>query len=195
MSDVSAGHAGRDRAARRSARRRPARRSCIFMRAIRRPAQPTPDPDVFMQFLPRIKQSTDAVVNITTGGGLTMTVDDRLAAPLRLKPEMCSLNMGSMNFAHLPASPTASRPGSTTGRKAISATPTTTFSATRFATSQRSSETTRRGAWHALRARVLRRRPPLQSRPFRRPRHGQAAVLRAADLRHPGRHRRRAATT
>lgn len=59
---------------------------------------PTPDPAVFMRFLPTIKQSTDAVVNITTGGGLNMTLDDRLAAPLAAKPEMCSLNMGSMNF-------------------------------------------------------------------------------------------------
>jgi uncharacterized protein (DUF849 family) len=59
---------------------------------------PTPDPGVFMRFLPVIKQSTDAVVNITTGGGLNMTLDDRLAAPLLAKPEMCSLNMGSMNF-------------------------------------------------------------------------------------------------
>ncbi|HSU06633.1 MAG TPA: 3-keto-5-aminohexanoate cleavage protein, partial [Acetobacteraceae bacterium] len=59
---------------------------------------PTPDPAVFMRFLPVIKQSTDAVVNITTGGGLNMTLDDRLAAPLQAKPEMCSLNMGSMNF-------------------------------------------------------------------------------------------------
>jgi uncharacterized protein (DUF849 family) len=59
---------------------------------------PTPDPAVFMRFLPVIKQSTDAVVNITTGGGLTMTLDDRLAAPLQARPEMCSLNMGSMNF-------------------------------------------------------------------------------------------------
>jgi uncharacterized protein (DUF849 family) len=61
--------------------------------------RPTPDPDVFMQFLPVIKQATDAVVNITTGGGLGMTVEQRLAAPLRVAPEMCSLNMGSMNFA------------------------------------------------------------------------------------------------
>ena len=60
---------------------------------------PTPDPDVFMQFLPRIKQSCDAVLNITTGGGLGMTVEQRLAAPMRAQPEMCSLNMGSMNFA------------------------------------------------------------------------------------------------
>jgi uncharacterized protein (DUF849 family) len=64
--------------------------------------QPTPDFDVFMQFLPRIKQSTDAVINITTGGGINMTVEERLAGPLQAKPEMCSLNMGSMNFGIFP---------------------------------------------------------------------------------------------
>lgn len=63
---------------------------------------PTPDPTVFMAFLPRIKQATDAVVNITTGGGPAMNVQERLAAPLRTKPEMCSLNMGSMNFGLYP---------------------------------------------------------------------------------------------
>ena len=60
--------------------------------------RPTPNPDLFMQFLPRIKQNCDAVINITTGGSLGMSMDDRLAAPLRAKPELCSLNMGSMNF-------------------------------------------------------------------------------------------------
>ena len=50
--------------------------------------RPTPDPAVFMAFLPRIKQSTDAVVNITTGGGLGMTLDERLAAPLLASPEV-----------------------------------------------------------------------------------------------------------
>jgi len=64
--------------------------------------RPTPDPDVFMAFLPRIKQSTDAVVNITTGGGHGMTLEERLAAPLAAEPEMCSLNMGSMNFGLFP---------------------------------------------------------------------------------------------
>ncbi|AXS42156.1 3-keto-5-aminohexanoate cleavage protein [Breoghania sp. L-A4] len=64
--------------------------------------RPTPDPAVFMEFLPRIKQSCDAVINITTGGGLNMTVEDRLAAPLKAAPEMCSLNMGSMNFGIFP---------------------------------------------------------------------------------------------
>jgi uncharacterized protein (DUF849 family) len=60
---------------------------------------PTGDPDVFMEFLPRIKQSTDAVINITTGGGLGMTIEERLAGPIKAEPEMTSLNMGSMNFA------------------------------------------------------------------------------------------------
>jgi uncharacterized protein (DUF849 family) len=64
--------------------------------------RPTPDPAVFMQFLPRIKQATDAVVNITTGGGHGMTLQERLAAPLAASPEMCSLNMGSMNFGLFP---------------------------------------------------------------------------------------------
>jgi uncharacterized protein (DUF849 family) len=64
--------------------------------------RPTPDPDVFMQFLPAIKNATNAVINITTGGGHNMTVLERLAAPLRAKPEMCSLNMGSMNFGLYP---------------------------------------------------------------------------------------------
>jgi uncharacterized protein (DUF849 family) len=64
--------------------------------------RPTADPAVFMQFLPRIKQATEAVVNITTGGSSLMGLDERLAAPLWAEPEMCSLNMGSMNFALFP---------------------------------------------------------------------------------------------
>ena len=64
--------------------------------------RPTPDADVFMPFLQRIKQSSEAVINITTGGGHGMTVAERLAAPLAAKPEMCSLNMGSMNFGLFP---------------------------------------------------------------------------------------------
>ena len=64
--------------------------------------RPSGDPNVFMQFLPRIKQATDAVVNITTGGAVTMTVDQRISAANTLSPEMCSMNMGSMNFALYP---------------------------------------------------------------------------------------------
>ena len=60
--------------------------------------KPDPRPDTFMKFLPVIKQSSDAVVNVSTGGGLGMTIDERLAAAMRARPEMASLNMGSMNF-------------------------------------------------------------------------------------------------
>lgn len=65
--------------------------------------RPSAAPDHFMAFLPRIKQATDAVLNISTGGSATMTLDQRLAAPKRAEPEMCSLNMGTMNFALYPA--------------------------------------------------------------------------------------------
>ena len=65
--------------------------------------RPSADPRMFDQFIPRIAQATDAVINITTGGSTKMTLDDRLAYPLKLKPEMCSCNMGSMNFSIHPA--------------------------------------------------------------------------------------------
>lgn len=61
--------------------------------------KPSPDPKLFMEFLPRIKQQTDAVMNISTGGGLKMSLEERLEAAHAAKPELCSLNMGSMNFA------------------------------------------------------------------------------------------------
>jgi len=63
---------------------------------------PTSDPDVFAKFLPAIHEATDAVINLTTGGSPTMTVQERLAAADRFEPEMCSLNMGSLNFAIFP---------------------------------------------------------------------------------------------
>lgn len=64
--------------------------------------QPSADPDVFMQFLPQIKQRCDAIINITTGGSSLMTLEQRLAAPILAEPEMASLNMGSMNFGLFP---------------------------------------------------------------------------------------------
>ncbi|RZV60896.1 MAG: 3-keto-5-aminohexanoate cleavage protein, partial [Candidatus Scalindua sp. SCAELEC01] len=64
---------------------------------------PTPDVDIFRQFLPQIKDAADAVINITTGGAATMSIEQRIAGPLALQPEMCSLNMGSMNFGLFPA--------------------------------------------------------------------------------------------
>jgi uncharacterized protein (DUF849 family) len=60
------------------------------------------DPDHFMGFLPTIKQSTNAVINVSTGGSLLTTIDGRIAPAMRASPEMCSLNMGSMNFSFHP---------------------------------------------------------------------------------------------
>lgn len=60
------------------------------------------DPKHFRKFLPVIKQATDAVVNISTGGSLTNTMDERIAPAKWASPEMCSLNMGSMNFSFHP---------------------------------------------------------------------------------------------
>lgn len=65
--------------------------------------RPTGDPDVYAAFLPLIRQATDAVVNITTGGSATMSLKDRVAAAERFRPEMCSMNMGTLNFAFFPA--------------------------------------------------------------------------------------------
>ena len=63
---------------------------------------PTGAPDVYEQFLPAIHEASDAVINLTTGGSPTMTVAERLAAADKFAPEMCSLNMGSLNFAIFP---------------------------------------------------------------------------------------------
>jgi uncharacterized protein (DUF849 family) len=65
--------------------------------------RPSSDPASYLEFLPRIKQETPAIINLTTGGGLGMTVEQRMAAAYQLKPELASLNMGSMNFGLFPA--------------------------------------------------------------------------------------------
>ncbi|MEL6463790.1 MAG: 3-keto-5-aminohexanoate cleavage protein [Pseudomonadota bacterium] len=64
--------------------------------------RPSVEPDHYTGILARVKQSTDAVLNITTGGAPTMLIADRITAAVRFSPEMCSLNMGSMNFTFHP---------------------------------------------------------------------------------------------
>ncbi|KAB0495310.1 3-keto-5-aminohexanoate cleavage protein [Pseudomonas vancouverensis] len=59
---------------------------------------PSQDPALFEQFLPTIKRESDVVINLTTGGSPTMTVEERIEPAMRFKPEVASLNMGSMNF-------------------------------------------------------------------------------------------------
>lgn len=64
--------------------------------------RPSADPAHWAAFLPAIKAGCDAVINMTTGGSAVMTLENRLAAPKQFRPEMCSLNMGTMNFALYP---------------------------------------------------------------------------------------------
>jgi len=60
--------------------------------------QPTQDPEAFKRFLPEIREGCEAIINITTGGGLGMTMEQRLAAAAWARPELASMNMGSFNF-------------------------------------------------------------------------------------------------
>lgn len=64
--------------------------------------KPTQDPEIFREFLSQIKESTNAVINITTGGSPHMTVEERMRPASTFKPELASLNMGSMNFGLYP---------------------------------------------------------------------------------------------
>lgn len=64
--------------------------------------RPTQDPAIYNEFLPRIKEATDAVVNITSGGAVTLTLEERLRPVAQFAPEVASLNMGSMNFGLYP---------------------------------------------------------------------------------------------
>ena len=63
---------------------------------------PTQDPAEFDKFLPTIHKECDAVINITTGGGPQMTVEERMQPCMYFKPELASLNMGTMNFGLFP---------------------------------------------------------------------------------------------
>jgi uncharacterized protein (DUF849 family) len=63
---------------------------------------PTQDPKYFREFAPEIRKRSNVVLNFTTGGAATMTIEERLQPALQLKPEVASLNMGSMNFGLYP---------------------------------------------------------------------------------------------
>ncbi|HLL09230.1 MAG TPA: 3-keto-5-aminohexanoate cleavage protein [Nocardioidaceae bacterium] len=67
-----------------------------------RDGSPTADPAVFLEYLKGIKDSTEAVVSITSGGGTGMTVEDRLRVIYETKPELCTLNLGTFNYGSFP---------------------------------------------------------------------------------------------
>jgi uncharacterized protein (DUF849 family) len=64
--------------------------------------KPDHNPGAFAAFLPRIKESTDAVINLTSGGAPYMKIEERIQPAIAFKPEVASLNMGSMNFGLFP---------------------------------------------------------------------------------------------
>ena len=64
--------------------------------------RPDQSPEAFLRFVPRIKQRTNAIINLTSGGSPTMRVEERVMPAATLKPEVASLNMGSMNFGLYP---------------------------------------------------------------------------------------------
>lgn len=64
--------------------------------------RPSQNPALFMDFLPQINDATDAVINITTGGAPTMSVEERMQPAATFKPELASLNMGTINFGLFP---------------------------------------------------------------------------------------------
>jgi uncharacterized protein (DUF849 family) len=64
--------------------------------------RPDQSPEAFLRFVPRIKQRTNAVINLTSGGSPSMRVEERVMPAATLKPEVASLNMGSMNFGLYP---------------------------------------------------------------------------------------------
>jgi uncharacterized protein (DUF849 family) len=78
--------------------------AAIIHQHARDPVTGKPDqtPEAFARFLPRIKQATKAVINLTTGGAPYMTVKERIQPAAVFKPEVASLNMGSMNFGLYP---------------------------------------------------------------------------------------------
>ena len=63
---------------------------------------PSADPALFAEVVARLRAGTDAILGLTTGGSARMTLEERLAGSMRSAPELCSLNLGTMNFAMLP---------------------------------------------------------------------------------------------
>src|SRR5438876_83801 len=63
---------------------------------------PTADPAIFAEYASGIKQHSDVVISISTGGGTDMTVQERLQRVLKLKPELCTLNLETMNYGSFP---------------------------------------------------------------------------------------------
>ena len=64
--------------------------------------RPDQSPEAFLPFLQVIKQRSDVVLNLTTGGAPTMTIEQRMKPAATFRPEVASMNMGTMNFGLFP---------------------------------------------------------------------------------------------
>ncbi len=149
--------------------------------------RPTQDPAMFKRFLPKIKAASDVVINITTGGAPTMAIEERLQPALQLKPEVASLNMGSMNFGLYEMIPRVQgmevRVGEALPRRQRRAHLQEHLQGHRLHPAVLQRER------HALRDRVLRHRAPVHRCALPRSRAGQAAAVHPVGVRHPRRHR------
>ena len=172
----------------RSARPRPAPRSSICT-----PATPRRAADARPGGVRRVpaadRGAVDAVINITTGGGHGMTLEERTPAARSVRAGAVLAEHGQHELRALPDARPGQRVRARLGAASISRRPATSSSATRSRTSRGSSRSSARR--DAVRVRVLRRRPPLQPRPLPRARARRAAALRPDDLRDPRRHRPR----
>ena len=149
--------------------------------------RPDQSPEAFAPFLKVIKQRSSCVINITTGGAPTMRWRSACGPAATFKPEVASLNMGTMNFGLYPMLARQKefkydweKPYLEGSRERM---------LQEHVRRHRVHPDDLRQQRHALRDRVLRHRPSLHAAPFRRPRRGQAAVLHPVGVRHPGRHR------
>ena len=157
----------------------------------RNPKDGRPDqtPEAFLPFVKVIKQASNVVINLTTGGSPTMTVEERVRPAATLKPEVASLNMGTMNFGLYPMIPRYKgkfkhdweEPYLEGSKKGMFK---NTFADIEYIL------TTCAEQQHPLRDRVLRHRPSLHAAALPRPRPGQAAAVHPVGVRHPRRHRR-----
>ena len=151
--------------------------------------RPTPDPAVFMQFLPRIKQATDAVVNITTGGAVTMTVEQRISAALHAVAGNVLAQHGLDEFCALSDGEALQELEIRLGGKLSAPIPTPTSFPTRFATSRRSTRLLGEGHGVKFEHECYDTGHLYNLAHLHRPRPVQAAGVPAAHLRHPRRHR------
>ena len=149
--------------------------------------RPTQDPRYFREFAPDIKRRSNVVINFTTGGAATMTIEERLQPALQLKPEVASLNMGSMNFGLYPMLKRYPEFKYPWEREYLAGSEDRVFK--QHVQGHRLHPDLVRRERHALRDRVLRHRPPVLGRAFPRPGAGAAATVHPKRIRDPGWHR------